>query len=96
VAALVTVTSVNSPVGKQIVGALGPADRALVMEQLIDAMRPADWSLPVAGIHGALLLARMEPATAGGLAAFLSTVPKEGMEKGTRYLLKQSKLVDGL
>jgi hypothetical protein len=38
----------------------------------------------------------MEPATAGGLAAFLSTVPKEGMEKGTRYLLKQSKLVDGL
>lgn len=96
VAGLLTVTSVNSPVGKQIIEGLGPGDRALAMEQLIDAMRPADWSQPVAGVHGALLLAKMEPATASGLAAFLATVPKNGMEKGTRYLLKQSKLVDGL
>lgn len=96
VAGLLTVTSVNSPVGKQIIEGLGSGDRALAMEQLIDAMRPADWSQPVAGVHGALLLAKMEPATASGLAAFLATVPKNGMEKGTRYLLKQSKLVDGL
>lgn len=96
VAGLLTVTSVNSPVGKQTIDGLGPSDRALVMEQLIDSMRPADWSQPVAGIHGALLLAKMEPATAGGLTSFLATVPKDGMEKGTRYLLKQSKLVDGL
>jgi len=95
VAGLLTVTSVNSPIGKEIVGALPIADRVQVMEQLIDAMRPADWSQAVPGIHGALLLAKMEPSTAGGLAAFLGTVPKDGMEKGTRYLLKQSKLVDG-
>lgn len=96
VAGLLTVTSVNSPVGRQIVEALGPGDRALVMEHLIDAMRTADWSQSVAGIHGALLLAKMEPATRGGLAAFLGTVPKDGMEKGTRYLLKQSKLIQDL
>jgi predicted KAP-like P-loop ATPase len=95
VAGLLTVTTVNSPVGKQIIEALSPADRAQVMEQLIDAMRTADWSDAVAGIHGALLLAKMESATAGALGAFLGTVPKDGMEKGMRYLLKQSKLIDG-
>jgi predicted KAP-like P-loop ATPase len=96
VSGLLTVTSVNSPVGKQIIDALSPADRALVMDQLIDAMRSSDWSQSVTGIHGALLLAKVEPATAGGLSAVLATVPKEGMDKGTRYLLKQSKLIDGL
>lgn len=96
VAGLLKVTSVNSPVAKQAIQQLGPADRSAVMEQLVDAMRQADWAEPVPGAHGALLLAAMEPATAGGLAAFLSTVPKEGMEKGMRYLLKQSKLVPGL
>jgi predicted KAP-like P-loop ATPase len=95
VAGLLAVTSVNSLVGKQIVSTLGPGDRALVMEQLIDSMRLADWSQPVAGVHGAVLLAKMEPPTAGGLTAFLATVPKDGMDKGMRYLLKQSKLVDG-
>jgi predicted KAP-like P-loop ATPase len=96
VSGLLTVTSVNSPVGKQVIDALSPGDRALVMEKLIDAMRSADWSQPVTGIHGALLLAKLDSSTAGGLAAFLTTVPKEGMEKGMRYLLKQSKLIDGL
>jgi predicted KAP-like P-loop ATPase len=96
IAGLLTVASVNSPVGKQVIETLGPSDRALVMEQLIDAMRTADWSQQVAGVHGALLLAKMEPATKSGLSAFLNTVPKDGMEKGMRFLLKQSKLVEDL
>jgi predicted KAP-like P-loop ATPase len=93
---LLKVTSVNSPVGKQVIQALGPADRALVMEQLVDAMRQANWTEAVPGIHGAILLAKMAPATEGGLSAFLNTVPKDGMEKGMRFLLKQSKLVADL
>lgn len=96
VAALLKVTSVNSPVGKEIVDNLSPIDRPVVMAQLIDAMRRADWTEAVPGLHGAVLLAKTAAETEGDLRAFLSTVPKDGMERAIRFLLKQANLVDGL
>lgn len=93
---LLRLTSINSPAAKAIVAKLVPGDSAIVMGQLINAMRQADWTEHVPGLHGAVVLAKAIPETEGELRAFLSTIPKSGMEKGIRFLLKQGKLVEGL
>ncbi len=89
VEALLRVDSVNSPVGKKIIETL-PA-----MSQLIEAMRPADWSGMVPGIHGAVILANASPDAKSDLKAFLAGLQTGQMAKGMLYLLKQAGLIPG-
>jgi predicted KAP-like P-loop ATPase len=71
VEALLKVDSVNSPVGKKIVEGLPESDRRAAMSQLIEAMRPSDWSASVPGLHGAVILAKASPDAMAELKAFL-------------------------
>ncbi len=95
VAALLKVNSVASPTGKALIDGLSATDRRATMTLLIDAMRPADWSSMVPGLHGAIILAMASPEAAADLKGYVATVPRAGMEKGMAYLLKQAKLLDG-
>ena len=65
------------------------------MSQLIEAMRPADWSTSVPGIHGAVILAKASPDAATELKAFLAGLHTGQMDKGIAYLLKQAGLIAG-
>lgn len=92
--ALLKVSSVNSPVGKKIVGELTAADLSAVAAPLIEAMRDADWSSPVAGVHGAVLVAGASPDAAADLKAFFGGLQTGEMSSGTSFLLKQAGLIE--
>jgi hypothetical protein len=92
---LLQATSVNSPVAKKVVANLPPNERALVMSRLIDAMRQADWTKSVPGIHGATLLAKGEVILMEQLKAFTSGLAVESMDRGVSYLLKNTDLLGG-
>jgi predicted KAP-like P-loop ATPase len=92
--ALSQVASVNSPAAQRLISSLSPTDRAATMSQLIESMRQSDWSKTVPGIHGAVLLAKETPSLASELKAFVSGLPKKGMEKGLAYLLKNVGLLE--
>jgi predicted KAP-like P-loop ATPase len=91
--ALLKVTTVTSPAGKKIVTDLSAADRRAAMSTLIEAMRVADWSGPVVGLHGAVLLAQGSPDAADELKAFVGGLQTGKMDKGISYLLKQAELI---
>lgn len=93
VEALLKVDSVNSPVGKRVIESLPATDRRVAMSRLIEAMRPADWSATVPGIHGAVILAKASPDAAAELKAFLAGLQIGQMDKGILYLLKQAGLI---
>lgn len=95
VEALLRVDSVNSPVGKKIIETLPATDRRAAMSQVIEAMRPADWSGMVPGIHGAVILANASPDAKSDLKAFLAGLQTGQMAKGMLYLLKQAGLIPG-
>jgi len=92
-AGLMKVTSINSPVGKQIVQELALADKIMVMSRLIDSMRQSDWTSPVEGIHGALILASQSPEGRASLESFVTALPRDGIHKAMKYLLKQHQLL---
>jgi predicted KAP-like P-loop ATPase len=93
--ALTKANSVNSPAAKKIIEALPATDRAIVMSYLIDGMRQADWSKPIAGIHGAVLLAKSGEPITDQLKSFIATLPKKGMNASTVYLLKNAGIMEG-
>ncbi|MHB8391901.1 MAG: KAP family P-loop NTPase fold protein [Acidobacteriaceae bacterium] len=95
VESLLKVTSANSPVGEKIVEGLPATDRRTAMSQLIEAMRSADWSGSVPGIHGAVILAKASPDATAELKAFLAGLQTGQMEKGILFLLKQAGLIEG-
>jgi hypothetical protein len=95
VAALLKITSTNSPIGSRIVQELASAERPSVMSRLIENMRQADWSMPVSGIHGAAILAKHSSEAQAALESFVSALPGTNMDKGVKYLLKQQKLLEG-
>lgn len=91
--ALLKVDRITSPVGGAIVEQLAPAERQKVMSKLIQEMREANWEGTVAGLHGAILLARKSPEAFEELRAFASTLQLSDVHKGMKYLLKQDKLI---
>ncbi len=92
--ALLKVDSVNSPVGKKIVGDLGAGDLAALAAPLIEAMRDVDWRMSVPGVHGAVLLGSASPDAAADLKAFFSGLQVSGMNKATNFLLKQAGFIE--
>jgi hypothetical protein len=95
VEALLKVGSANSPVGKKVIEGLSATDRRAAMSQLIEAMRAADWSASVPGIHGAVILAKASPDAMAELKAFLAGLQTGQMDKGILYLLRQAGLIAG-
>jgi predicted KAP-like P-loop ATPase len=93
--ALLNVNSLNSPAGKQIVAELSANDRRTVMSSLIESMREGDWSAPVRGIHGALILAQASAEAGAELKAFVSGLQTGQMDKGMLFLLKKAGMVEG-
>lgn len=91
--ALLAVNSLNSPIGKRIVDDLSLLDRRIAMSLLVDAMRGADWSTLVPGVHGAVILAAASEEGHADLKAFVGTIRK-GMHKGAVFILKRGKLLD--
>jgi len=91
--ALLKVDSINSPVGKTIVEQLPAGDRRIVMSHLIAAMRERDWSVPVQGIHGALILAKGSAEASLELKAFTGGLQTAQMDKGIRYILKTARMI---
>jgi|SRR5882724_9110547 len=87
-------TSLTSPVAQRLVVNLSPTDRAPVMSQLIENMRQADWTKPVAGLHGVLILAKEAPSLIPELKSFVSNLPQKGMDKGVAFLLKNAGLLE--
>jgi hypothetical protein len=94
IVALSKVTSVDSPTAERLITSLSPTDRAAVMSQLVENMRQGDWSKPVAGIHGAIILAKHTPAAVPELKAFVTDLPQKGMDKGIVFLLKNAGLLE--
>ncbi|MGI9487362.1 MAG: KAP family P-loop NTPase fold protein [Geminicoccaceae bacterium] len=95
VAALLKVDSINSPVGKALVDGLPPADLLAAMSSLIETMREADWSKPVPGFFGALLLVNASPEAKAEFKAFVTSLKIGGMNKAVQYHLKRAGLVEG-
>jgi hypothetical protein len=93
VEALLRVDSVNSPAGTTLVADLPAADRRAVMSSLIEAMRDADWSDTVQGLHGAVILAKASPDAAAEFSSFVGTLHADRMHKGMKYLLKAAGLM---
>jgi predicted KAP-like P-loop ATPase len=91
--ALYKVNSVTSPVGQKIVDGLSAVDRRVVMAKLIEAMRGADWSAMVPGIHGAIQIASASPDAKEDLKAFISGQKLGKLHTGIRFLLKQAELL---
>jgi hypothetical protein len=63
------------------------------MSHLIGAMRDGDWSTPVPGIYGALIVAKASPEASSELKAFVSGLQPERMNRGIQFLLKQEGLM---
>jgi hypothetical protein len=95
IAALLKVDNINSPVGKKVVGGLTPADRRSAMSAPIEAMRGADWSAVVPGIHGALLIADGSPEAKTELKAFVGGLQTGEMDKGVVFLLRRTGMIEG-
>ena len=93
VEALLRVDSVNSPAGTALVDDLTASDRRAVMSSLIEAMRDADWSGQVQGVHGAIILAKASPDAAAEFRSFLATMHTGRMHKGMSYILKNAGLM---
>jgi predicted KAP-like P-loop ATPase len=89
VEALLRVDSVNSPAGTKLVQSLGASDRRAVMSHLVASMREADWSVEVAGVHGAILLAKDSPDGAEEFRAFIAGLQTAQLHKPTAFLLRQ-------
>jgi predicted KAP-like P-loop ATPase len=94
VEALLKVNRNTSPVGDRIVADLSATDRRAAMSQIIETMRPGDWTKVVPGIYGALILARVSPDAASELKAFITSLPTVSMDRGLLYILKQSGMID--
>lgn len=94
IAALLKVDNVNSPVGKKIVEDLTPTDRRGVMSGLIETMRDADWSAMVSGVHGALIVADNSSEAKAELKAFVSGLQTGEMDKGVRFLLRRTGMIE--
>lgn len=88
VPALLAIASATSPEGKAMADRLNPADRVTVMSALITAMREADWSEKVQGIHGAIILAEASPEARKDFEAFIAGLSLRTIDRGIRYLLK--------
>ena len=95
VAALVKVDGINSPVGRKITEELTAADRRAVMSMLIETMREADWSAPVPGFYGAILLTKVSPEAKVEFKAFIDGLQVGQMDKGMRFLLKNAGMIGG-
>jgi predicted KAP-like P-loop ATPase len=93
--ALLKIDNVNSPVGKEIVEDLTPADRRAAMSGLIEMMRDEDWSAVVPGVHGALLIAEASPEAKAELKAFVGSLQTGEMDKGIRFLLRRMGMIEG-
>lgn len=93
VAALLKVDRVNSPVGQEVVERLSAGERRTAMSHLIEAMRPADWSASVPGLHGALILAEASPEAEAEFKAFFANLQVKRLHKGAEYLLRQRKML---
>lgn len=91
--ALEMVTSVNSPAGKTAAQSLSTADAKKVMAGLIAKLRDRDWTKPVTGLHGAVVLAMRDPGAKADLAAFVSTLDEESMFKTTKFLLEAQNIM---
>jgi predicted KAP-like P-loop ATPase len=94
VEALLKVDSVNSPVGKNIANALSAGDRCTAMSLLIEAMREREWTAPVPGIYGALILAQASAEASAELKAFVNGLQTGQMDKGMLFLLKKAGMVE--
>jgi hypothetical protein len=94
VAALLKVDGIHSPVGKQVVAGLTPADRSFAMSSLIEAMREADWSASVPGFYGALVIAEASPEAKAEFKAFVGSLQVGKMDKGIRFLLKRTGMIE--
>jgi predicted KAP-like P-loop ATPase len=94
VIALSKVSSLTSPVAQRLVANLSATDRAAVMSQLIENMRQSDWTKPVSGLHGALILLKDAPSLTPELKSFVSNLPQKGMDKGVAFLLKNAGLLE--
>lgn len=93
-AALLKVSSINSPAAQGAIEKLTGNERSEVMVELINEMRQADWTKSVAGLHGAIILAKTSKNAEAQLKAFVVGLPEKGMDKGVRFLLRNSRLLD--
>lgn len=64
------------------------------MSSLIEAMRNADWSVTVPGVHGAVLIAEVSPEAKTEFKAFISGLRVGELEKGIRFLLKKTGMIE--
>lgn len=92
--ALIKVDSIHSPVAKKIIDKLSASDRRIVMSHLIEVMREADWSVPVHGCHGAVILAQHSLEACAELKAFVNGLQKGEMDKGMHFLLKKTGMLE--
>jgi len=88
VEALLEVKSVTSPIAKSLVANLGPADRKSALGALLEHMREEDWTKPVPGTHGAIIIAKSDDACAEEFKAFTATLKTKTLNKGAKTLLE--------
>lgn len=88
--ALMAVISIGSPAGKKAVAELAPADQRAVMGLLINHLRGVDWTKQPPGIHGAVLLAKMNAECDGEFKEFTATLQTSTMARPVRSLLEQT------
>jgi predicted KAP-like P-loop ATPase len=91
---LMAVTTLSSQAGKRIVEGLSPADQKATMGQVIGKIREADWTKQVPGVHGAIVLARVNKDCEAEFKAFLSGLKLSTMSKPVKALLEASKMTD--
>lgn len=69
---LLRATKITSPSAISAANGISEAERLAVMKAMIEGMRAhIDWLQPPAGIHGAIILARLASGTASELVAFI-------------------------
>lgn len=91
---LMTVNSVNSPVTKRTIEALSPTDQKIAMGHVVGRLREADWTKPVAGVHGAIILARTNKDCEAEFKAFAAGLQLSTMSKPIKALLEGSKIIE--
>lgn len=89
-----TVNSVNSPVTKRTIEALSPTDQKIAMGHVVGRLREADWTKPVAGVHGAIILARTNKDCEAEFKAFAAGLQLSTMSKPIKALLEGSKIIE--
>jgi predicted KAP-like P-loop ATPase len=88
-AVLSQTNALTSPLGKKTAEGLSAAEASQVMTHLINVMRDADWSNPVPGIHGAVILARQSADGLAQLQAFANSLSAKKMHKAMEFLVNR-------